>query len=51
MSKQRSAKTTETLADRIARIEAERVEFNARCDALIKASSERDERVAKLMGW
>ncbi len=51
MSKQRNTKTTETLAQRIARIEREHDEFNARCDAIIKASSERDERVTKLMGW
>ncbi len=51
MSKRNNTKPTETLSERIARIEAARAEFAARCDKLVAASLERDERVTRLMGW
>lgn len=51
MSKRNSTKTTETLSERLAEIEAQRAEFTARCDKLIADSRERDERVTRLMGW
>lgn len=39
-----------TFAERATEIQARRAEFEARCDALIKASLEFDARVTKLLG-
>jgi hypothetical protein len=51
MSKRNNTKTTETLSERIARIEAKRAEFTARCDKLIEANKADDMRRTALMGW